>query len=344
MTRYGLRACGILLGIAILISLAAGPGRSDDEVFTIPRAQLLSDAEFGVKAWGPGTLASRTGGPGDAVDFAFTGLGTSGTGVKDDYPVDPVYGQVLPSHGNGDFSGFSGYAMRLENLDAGAVWVQLCMNTGFTGPSGTPSNDVTNNTFWICSPGWRELGPGEDLLIILDFDGAIAYQISDNKVPHSGGGLAWPDGGVYAVNTFDRKELSSIGFEIADFSATNPDAVIRLTPVAANAGVGVAVPRSGAGPGAAITLDAYPNPGRAMTIRVVCTDGREPSVSPAALGIYDVRGRLVRSLWVGGLPSGPLELAWDGTNAAAARCAPGLYLLRLNTVWGCCTRPILLID
>jgi hypothetical protein len=327
---------GIVLGTGILAALVPLPGIAADSVFTIPRSQLLSDAEFGTKAWGPGTLVSRAAGPGDAVDFTFTGLGTSGTGVKDDYPVDPVYGQVLPSHGNGDFSGFSGYALRFENLDGGAIWIQLCMNTGFTGASGTPSSDVTNNTFWTSSPGWWELGPGEDLLVILDFDGAIAYQIADNKVPHTGGGLGWPDGGVYAINTFDRKELSAIGFEVADFAGTNPDIVIRLTPVSADAGVKAAIPEIKA-------IQAYPNPGRAMTIRLPSGAGSGLGAGPATLAIYDVRGRLVRSLWTGLLADGWLELTWDGTNAVAARCAPGLYLLRLDTDSGGSTRAVLLL-
>jgi hypothetical protein len=330
----------ILAVWAVLTIVAFSASLADGSVFTIPRDQLLNDAEFGAKAWGPATVASRTAGPGDAVDFAFTGLGTSGTGVKDDYPVDPVYGQVLPSHGNGDFSGFSGYAMRLENLDAGAVWVQLCMNTGFTGPSGTPSNDVTNNTFWTCSPGWRELGPGEDLLIILDFDGAVAYQISDNKVPHSGGGLAWPDGGVYVINAFDRKELSAIGFEVADFSATNPDAVLRLTPVPANAGVGWSP--SAESPG--IAIEAFPSPGRTMQVLVVSPVTLGKGDFPAAVSIYDVRGRLVSQLWQGTLSGGQTEFTWDGTNAAGARCAPGLYVLRLETGGTPVTRPVILTE
>jgi hypothetical protein len=270
-------------------------------------------------------------------------MGSSGTGVKDDYPVDPVYGQVLPSHGNGDFSGFTGYAMRLENLDGAAVWVQICVNTGFTGPSGTPSNDVTNNTFWACSPGWRELGPGEELLVILDFDGAIAYGISDNKIPHTGGGLAWPEGGMYAINAFDRAEVSAIGFEVADFSGTNPEAVLRLTPVPADAGVEVANPDGQAGLHGAVRLEAYPNPARAMSIRATCAPGAGVGCEPATLSVYDVRGQLVRSLWAGTLAEGSFEVVWDGTNEDRARCGAGLYWVRLAAGRDSYSRPVLLI-
>lgn len=334
MRRSKLTASGTVSWLFVVVLLVLGLGPAHGSVFTIPRSELLTDAEFGAKAWGPGTLVSRAAGPGDAVDFTFTGLGGSGTGVKDDYPVDPVYGQVLPSHGNGDFSGFSGYALRFENLDDGPVWLQLCINTGFTGPSGTPSNDATNNTYWTSAPAWQRLDPGAGLLVILDFNGALAYQISDNKVPHTGGGQGWPDGNVYAINSFDRTELSAIGFEVADFSGSNPDVVLRLTPAAADAGVEAADPRGSARPEAAVRLEAYPNPGRTIGIRVICDLNSASAGGAAALAVYDVNGRLVRSLWAGWLSGGRLELSWDGTNSEGTRCCPGLYWASLSTGLG----------
>jgi hypothetical protein len=346
MRLSGLRARGSAFFTVGLVLIGVGSGRVYGSVFTIPGNQLLTDAEFGVKAWGPGTLVSRAAGPGDAVDFAFTGLGTSGTGVKDDYPVDPVYGQVLPSHGNGDFSGFSGYGLRVENLDDAPVWVQLSINTGFTGPSGTPSNDATNNTYWTSSPGWGQLDPGDNLLVILDFGEALAYQIWDNKVPHTGGGMAWPDGGVYSVNSFDRKELSAIGFEVADFSGSNPDVVLRLSPVSADAGIDVVGWHSGAPLGRAIQLETYPNPGRVIGIHVTC-DGRAPEMAmfSADLAIYDVNGRLVRLLWAGQLAHDGLELAWDGTDQHGVGCCPGLYWLSVKTPRGDRTsHPVVLLS
>jgi hypothetical protein len=337
MKITGLGTLSVALGVAVLALGTPLVGTASDSVFTIPTAQLLTDSEFGARAWGPGTVASRTAASGGAVDFAFTGLGTSGTGVKDDYAVDAVYGQILPSHGNGDFSNFTGYGLRFENLDDAAVWVQLCINTGFTGASGTPSSDPTNNTFWASYPGWRELGPGEDLLVILDFDGATAYQISDNKVPHTGGGLGWPDGGVYVVNPYDRSELSAIGFEVADFAGTNPNAVIRLTPVAADAGVAILTPAGWA-------VSAFPNPGRAVTVRVAAEAGTDLGAAPATLAIYDVRGRLVRPLWTGVLAGGGIDLPWDGADAGGIRCAPGFYLVRLSAGRASCTRTVMLLD
>jgi hypothetical protein len=244
---------------SVLLSLDATAS-----VFTIPESQLLGSPEFGNTAWGPGTLVSRSDGPGESVDFEFVNLGSSGTGVKDDYPVATVYGQIIPSHGNGDFSGFSGYGLSIRNLDDEAIWIQIIINTGFTGPSGVPPSDVTNNTFWTSYPPWTYVGAGDSVVLNLSFDGAIAYQISDNKVPHTGGGQNWPDGAVYAINGFDRAEVSAIGFEIADFNGDNPDAVIRITPDTTElAGAQRGLPWDGCEP----KIEVFPNPGTTVTVR-----------------------------------------------------------------------------
>jgi len=49
-----------------------------------------------------------------------------------------------------------------------------------------------------------------------------------------------------------------------------------------------------------------------------------------ALHVYDVAGRLVKTLVDGELESGEYEATWDGTDAAGARVASGVYMLRLE--------------
>jgi len=329
ITSAGYCASGFVVMVVMSVLAVSPPAAiADDVVFTLPESQLLNDAEFGAKAWGPGTLAGRSDGPGSSVDFTFTGLGASGTGVKDNYPVDPVYGQVIPSHGNGDFSVFTGYALRVENLDASGVWFHLCINTGFTGASGTPPSDATNNTYWTSWPAWIYLEPGEDGLLVLDFDGATAWQISDNKAPHSGGGLAWPDGNVYAVNGFDRSEVSAIGFEIADFSGSNPDAAVRLTPASAEAYVTGSFAEPGQPP---LALSLRPNPGSAAGVRMVAACVGCGRATPAAVAVYDSAGRRVAALWAGLLGPSAVELAWDGRNDAGLKCADGVYFVVLES-------------
>jgi hypothetical protein len=54
-----------------------------------------------------------------------------------------------------------------------------------------------------------------------------------------------------------------------------------------------------------------------------------PSAGAATLGIYDVRGRLVRTLVERPLPPGRHEVTWDGTDDAGRAQAAGTYLARL---------------
>jgi hypothetical protein len=302
-------------------------GDADASVFTIPESQLLGSSEYGSTAWGPGTLISRIDGPGESVDFEFAGLGVGGTGVKDNYPVATVYGQIIPSHGNGDFSDFTGYGLSIKNLDDEAIWFQIILNTGFTGPSGTPSSDVTNNTFWTSYPPWVCLGPGDSVVFNLSFDDAVAYQISDNKIPHTGGGENWPDGGVYAINDFDRAEVSAIGFEIADFGGENPDAVIRITPDLTE----LAGTEEGRSPGMTDPgIEVFPNPGAAVNVRVFLPVRTGRAKAPVLAGIYDIRGRLVRSLEITSSDQHCFDLLWDGTDHIGKSCLAGVYFVRVG--------------
>ena len=206
----------LLISVVLLFLALLGARASAD--FTIPEPVLLSD-ELSVAAWGPATVA-RTNPPGDGVQFDFSGLTGSSTGIKDDYPVQD-YGQILPSHGNGDFSEFDGYALWVRNIGATEVSFSLFMNTGFTGPSGVPSNDLTNDTFWQSL--WQHIQPGESSFIRLDFDHAKASNIADNKFPHTLG----TEGGWTAINDYDRREVSSIGFQVTG----SGDGAIVVSPV-----------------------------------------------------------------------------------------------------------------
>jgi len=192
-------------------------GESGPAYFTIPESELLS-ADFAATRWG-GTV-EQTDAFDEKVLFTFAGLASSSTGMKDDYPVAEVYGQILPSHGSGDFSNFDGYVLWFKNLDAAPVSVSLFINTGFTGPSGIPSNDWRNDTFWQ-SP-WTQLQPAEARTLKLEFDNATPWNISDNPLPHTQGS----DGVAMSINDYDRAEVSAIGFQV--YADDNPDAAVLV--------------------------------------------------------------------------------------------------------------------
>ena len=85
-----------------------------------------------------------------------------------------------------------------------------------------------------------------------------------------------------------------------------------------------------------VSLGAWPNPFEG-SLEIVCT---LPSTEPARLGIYDVGGRLVRSLEVAG-PSGTVR--WDGADEARRPLPAGAYYLRVEAGSRSGTRRVLLL-
>ena len=52
------------------------------------------------------------------------------------------------------------------------------------------------------------------------------------------------------------------------------------------------------------------------------------------VGVYDLRGRVVRTLHTGALEAGRHHVEWDGRDTAGDPAAAGVYLLRLETADG----------
>jgi hypothetical protein len=72
---------------------------------------------------------------------------------------------------------------------------------------------------------------------------------------------------------------------------------------------------------------SYPNPFRAAT-RI---DYSLPASTPVELAIYDVNGRVVRTLVsVERQPAGVYQVEWDGRNQAGLPVASGMYFYRLQ--------------
>lgn len=71
---------------------------------------------------------------------------------------------------------------------------------------------------------------------------------------------------------------------------------------------------------------AFPNPFRTGTsIRFGI-----PSAADVTVDLFDVRGRRLRNLAHGRLEAGAHEVAWDGTDGAGRRAAPGVYFARVT--------------
>ncbi|MFH1681005.1 MAG: T9SS type A sorting domain-containing protein [Candidatus Eisenbacteria bacterium] len=81
-------------------------------------------------------------------------------------------------------------------------------------------------------------------------------------------------------------------------------------------------------PAAGLRLSVAPNPARGGgTISFTMGDASAPASSRARFSVYDIRGRVIRSLEAEA-PSG--ALVWDGADASGRPLAPGVYFVRLN--------------
>lgn len=80
-----------------------------------------------------------------------------------------------------------------------------------------------------------------------------------------------------------------------------------------------------------------PNPfQRSTTIRFDL-----PKAGEVRLNVFDMQGRLIRSLVSGAMEAGPVTLTWDGTDDGGRPASAGLYALSLDAVGTRQTRRIL---
>ncbi|MCD4827964.1 MAG: T9SS type A sorting domain-containing protein [Candidatus Cloacimonetes bacterium] len=88
-----------------------------------------------------------------------------------------------------------------------------------------------------------------------------------------------------------------------------------------------------------VGLDAWPNPfNPEVTVSFsLVLPGQ------AEMAVYDIRGRLVRTLHSGSTPAGEHNLTWNGTDTSGAPVASGVYLLRLTTPQGTQSRKLTLL-
>jgi hypothetical protein len=68
-----------------------------------------------------------------------------------------------------------------------------------------------------------------------------------------------------------------------------------------------------------------------------------PETGPASLRVYDVTGRLVKTVTAGLLKAGPHALRWDGTDHRGGRVASGVYFYRLTAGAYSATRKMVLL-
>lgn len=155
-------------------------------------------------------------------------------------------------------------------------------------------------------------------------------------------GFAWFAGPVLAT-TLTKQALGAAGGDgtsashLVSFTlglpAIGPTSSAKISVIAGFwfAGTGVIGVRDALGETGATRLHSnFPNPFRGQTSLAFEIAGSGKSVVDTRLDIYDVQGRLVKTLVREPLLAGHHRVAWDGTDASRQRVPSGIYLGRLT--------------
>jgi hypothetical protein len=117
------------------------------------------------------------------------------------------------------------------------------------------------------------------------------------------------------VTVTDGRLRMRIGGISGSSKKTKP-CYIDITPVVAKAGVEGALQP--------LRIDLSPNPADRAPVIQLTLDAE----GPLRLELFDVRGRLVRSLYGGTAPRGAMQFTWDRTDASGTPVQSGVYFLR----------------
>ena len=75
-----------------------------------------------------------------------------------------------------------------------------------------------------------------------------------------------------------------------------------------------------------VTRAPFPNPSLGTVSMALELPGEEPLIAT----VYDLSGRMVRSLTKGRMPAGVREITWDGSDASGASVPAGLYFIHVR--------------
>jgi hypothetical protein len=78
---------------------------------------------------------------------------------------------------------------------------------------------------------------------------------------------------------------------------------------------------------------AYPNPFNSNIVIVYSASNLGPQPPQVTLQVYDIQGRVVKTLVDGRIPQGTYRAVWDGTNDVGEKVSSGTYIARVSQ-WG----------
>ena len=319
----------------------------DGAEVTAAAATFLANAPELVVPFGSGTLAVNTASFGPSLTLG----GTTGQAILVVDPTAPVNDGCEPPFTNaaalvGKIAvidrGLCGFTVKVKNAqNAGAIGCILVNNVAGTVAPGGSDPTITIPTVAIT------LADGVTLKNAI---AAGTVNVTMRLSPTQRAGMQ-PSGRVrmYAPNPFQ----SGSSVSHYDVSATpnllmepaiNPDLTSSVDLTAALfRDIGwlphlLSVP--GSGPAARVALASNPNPARGNT-RVHFELAQDERIE---LTLYDLSGRMVRSLAKGAFVAGTHDVTWDGLDQAGRPSAPGVYMARLKGARTQATHHIVLVN
>ncbi|HDQ98782.1 MAG TPA: T9SS type A sorting domain-containing protein, partial [candidate division WOR-3 bacterium] len=183
------------------------------------------------------------------------------------------------------------------------------------------------NTQQSTTLGWNNAGHP----IMAGVDSVREVYAGDGGFVASAESIArWADGRPYVAVSANQK-VAGVNSYPGIFSQSPPQRGGDWALVFHNALHFVAGSVTGVGefdpfrPALNVTLDAAPSIARrGVTVSYMLAAGSEYS-----LDVYDINGRLVRSLAAGTAPPGVQRVSWDMTDAAGRRVGSGIYFCKL---------------
>jgi len=267
-----------------------------------------------------------------------------------DYEIQRTDGVYSFSRSIADFPGAAAWFTGLAADDDGIVWVGTWSQFTSTGSTliRLDANTGAYQTFEH-DAGWPF--PGEHVRpLAITPDGRLWMQY-DSEYPSSDAGLCWydgtnvgsfpaPPGGVpqwgglphSAIDDLEVRVVPS-GYELWMSCVSRGIAVLSVpfeSPVDVDLGIGA--PRLA-------LLQNSPNPFRSSTT----LQFHLPRAQEARLSVFDVSGRLVRTLATGAMDGGEHHLAWDGTDESGRPVTSGAYFYKLITPETNLTKKMLLV-
>jgi hypothetical protein len=244
----------------------------------------------------------------------------------------------------GEWSGEMDWTQAVFPVNPGTNHIRIRYQKGSAGSAGADAAWVDDIIF----PGLLDPAPKlvpAPVTVSVDLDSPVLASAPGYLFNMGGQELAWsaaesaawlslsPVSGVLADGAYQQLDFifDPTGFLDGQYSALvtldSNDPINPVFSLTAEMNLFTDVSAAGEIPSVAVALlGAVPNPFNPTTVIAFTLPSREPTV----LGIYDVRGYLVRTLVETVLPAGRHEVVWDGKDTVGRAAASGTYFARLR--------------